>query len=65
MCASVAIIFLRGGIVCVPAAFSLVNGVSAGMCACADTKPGESYANCGDGGSHLSQPEENAGSFNS
>ena len=44
----------------VPAAFSLVNGVSTGMCACADTKLGELYANCGDGGSHLSQPEENA-----
>lgn len=31
----------------VPAAFSLVNGVSAGMSACADTELGEFYANCG------------------
>lgn len=60
VCACVEIIFLHGGILHVPAAFSLVNGVSAGTCACADTKLGELRANCGDGGSYLSQPEENA-----
>lgn len=59
VCASIEVIFLRGGIVYIPAAFSLVNVVSAGTCACADTKLGELQANCGDGGSYLSQPEEN------
>lgn len=59
VCACVEIIFLHVGVVYVPAAFSLVNGVSAGMCACADTELGELCANCGASGSHLSQPDEN------
>lgn len=36
---------MHGGILYVPAAFPLVNWVSAGMCACADTKLGKLYAN--------------------
>lgn len=45
VCACIEIIFLHGGILYVPAAFPLVNGVSAGMCACSDTKLGELHAN--------------------
>lgn len=59
-CAWLEIILLCGGIVCVAAALFAAGGVSAGMCACADTKLGELHANCADAGAHRSHPEENA-----
>lgn len=59
VCAWAEIIVLCGGIVDVPAALSSADGLSAGLCARADTKLRELCANCGDGGSHRSHPEEN------
>lgn len=60
VCAWAEIIVLCGSTGDVAAALFSADGLSAGVCACADTKLRELYANCGDGGSHCSHPEENA-----